>query len=204
MFADLNKHAVKPTKSLGILYDHRDSFAQFIVKLANALPIFYSKVELERTSISNRSTKFFTLNGISDATKSLLRPKSKNLSEQEQKIAVEFWDEVSKNIPEWQLLIDKKVTAWELRKEFVHAHTNLLNALGMVGHALITQFPDTWKQKLGGLQKIDWARDSQIWQGKLMLDGKMIKNRTGIKKAANIILQGCGTTKTLDEFEATY
>lgn len=200
MFADLNKHAVKPTKSLGILYDHRDTFAQFIVKLANALPIFHGRVELEKTSISNRSTKFFTLNGITDATKNLLKPKTKNLTEEEQKLAAEFWDEVSKNIPEWQLLIDKKVSAWELRKEFVHSHTNLVNALGIAGHILITQFPDSWRQKLKGLQKVDWARDSPIWQGKLMLDGKMLKNRIGIKKAAEVILQACGVAKTLDEF----
>jgi len=201
MFADLNKHAVKPTKSIGILYDHRDTFAQFIVKLTNALPIFHGRVELERTSISNRSTKFFTLNGISDATKFLLRPKSKNLEEPEQKLAAEFWDEVSKNIPEWQLLIEKKVSAYELRQEFVHAHTNLINALGLAGHVLVTQFPNDWKQKIKALQKLDWARDSPVCQGKLMIDGRMLKTRSGINKAANVILQACGVTKTLDDFE---
>jgi len=201
MFADLNKHAVKPTKSLGILYDHRDTFGQFIVKLANALPIFHGRVELERTSISNRSTKFFTLNGISDATKFLLRPKSKNLTEDEQKIAAEFWDEVSKNIPEWQLLIEKKVSAFELRVDYVHSHTNFINALGLVGHVLVTQYASSWKEKLKALQKIDWARDSPVWQGKLMLDGKMLKTKNGIKKAASVILHECGITKTLDEFE---
>ncbi len=201
MFADLNKHAVKPTKSLGILYDHRDTFGQFIVKLANALPIFHGRVELERTSISNRSTKFFTLNGIADATKFLLKPKSKNLAEDEQKLAAEFWDEVSKNIPEWQLLTEKKVSAFELRMEYVHSHTNFINALGMVGHILVTQFADSWKDKLKALQKIDWGRDSPVWQGKLMLDGKMLKTKGGIKKAANVILHECGINKTLDEFE---
>lgn len=201
MFADLNKHAVKPTKSLGILYDHRDSFAQFIVKLVGALPIFHGRVELERTSISNRSTKFFTLNGISDATKSLLKPQSKTLTENEQRIAAEFWDEVSKNIPEWQLLTEKKVSAFELRQEFVHSHTNMLNAIGIAGHVLITQFPDTWKQKLKALQKLDWARDGKIWQGKLVIDGRMLKSQSGIKKAAETILQACGVTKTLDQFE---
>lgn len=200
MFADLNKHAVKPTKSLGILYDHRDTFAQFIVKLTNTLPIFHGRMELERVSISRRSTKFFTLNGISDATKHLLN-KSKNLTEEEQKIAAEFWDEVSQNIPEWQLLIEKKVSAFELRKDFVHAHTNLINALGMAGRVLITQFPDTWKQKLRGLQKIDWARDGLVWEGALTVDGRMIKNQNGIKKAARIIMLACGAAKTLDRFE---
>jgi len=201
MFADLNKHAVKPTKSIGILYDHRDTFAQFIVKLSNALPIFHGRVELERTSISNRSTKFFTLNGISDATKFLLRAKSKNLTESEQKLAAEFWEEISKNIPEWQLLIDKKVSAFDLRQNFVHAHTNLINALGMAGNILVTLYPNEWKQKIQGLQKLDWARDSPVWQGKLMIEGRMLKTRSGIKKATNVILDACGVTNTLDDIE---
>ena len=127
--------------------------------------------------------------------------KSKNLEEPEQKLAAEFWEEVSKNIPEWQLLIEKKVSAYELRQEFVHAHTNLINALGLAGHVLVTQFPNDWKQKIKALQKFDWARDSPVWQGKLMIDGRMLKTRSGINKAANVILQACGVTKTLDDFE---
>lgn len=200
MFSDLNKHAVKPTKSLSILYDHRDSFSQFIVKLANAVEMFRSRVELEKTAISNRSTKFFTLNGIADATRALLKLKSKKISDEQQKLAAEFWDEVAKNIPEWNLLIEKKVTAGELRKEYVHAHTNVLNALGMAGHVLITQYPDSWKQKLKPLEKIDWARDSQIWDGKLLIDGRMIKTKAGIKKAADEILKACDMM-TLEQFE---
>src|SRR6185437_6301589 len=57
MFSDLNKNVVKPTKSLNILYDHRDEFSKFIVSLVNSVPIFEGRVDLEKTSISNRSTK---------------------------------------------------------------------------------------------------------------------------------------------------
>ena len=66
MFSDLNKNSVKPTKSLNILYDHRDEFAKFIVAISHELEIFSGRVELEKPAISNRSTKFFTLNGIAD------------------------------------------------------------------------------------------------------------------------------------------
>lgn len=201
MFADLNKHAIKPTKSLGILYDHRDDFAAFTVKLADLVEIFHSRVEMERTAISNRSTKFFTLNGISDATKFLLKINSKNISESNQKLAVTYWDEVAKNIPEWQLLLDKKVTPADLRRDFIHAHTNVLNALGMVGYVLTTKYPDSWKKKLQGLQDVDWSRASKVWEGKLVIEGRMLKSKIGIKKAADIILASCGAKTTVDEFE---
>jgi len=201
MFSDLNKHAVKPTRSLGILYDHRDTFARFIVNLVNDVDVFHGRTELEKTNISNRSTNFFTLNGISDATKFLLKLKTKLITPEKQKLAVDYWDRVSKNIPQWNLLTQKKVTPYELRQEFVHAHTNILNALGMVGNVLTTEFSDTWKDKLKGLQQIHWEKKNPIWQGKIMNDDKMIKTRVGIKKAADEILKQCGYDKALDEFE---
>lgn len=198
MFSDLNKHAVKPTKSLGILYDHRDSFSQFIVNIANTIETFHGRVELEKTAISNRSTKFFTLNGIAEATRHLLKSKSgsKKISEAQQKFVVEYWDEIAKNIPEWQLLAQKKVYAHELRRDFVHSHTNLLIALGIVGNVLYNQYPNEWKQKIKGLRKIDWSRSNPHWEGRLLLKGVMLKNKIGIELAANTILKACGAKLT--------
>ncbi len=94
MFSDLNKNSVKPTKSLNILYDHRDEFAKFIVGISHELEIFSGRVELEKTAISNRSTKFFTLNGIADATRKFLGIKGTKISEDEQNKAKEFWNEL--------------------------------------------------------------------------------------------------------------
>ena len=192
MFSDLNKNAVKPTKSLNLLYDHRDKFAKFIVAMCSELEIFSGRVELEKTAISNRSTKFFTLNGIADATRKFLGIKGTKISVDEQNKAKEFWDGITKNIPEWQLLIQQRVTASELRKEYVHSHTNLLNALGIVGNVLQNEYPSGWKQKLTPLQDVDWSRSNPDWEGKLLLKGRMLKNKLGIELAANTILKKCG------------
>ena len=40
-----------------------------------------------------------------------------------------------------------------------------------------------------------------MWEGKLVIDGRMLKTNLGIKKAAEVILIACGVNKTLDEFE---
>ena len=181
--------------------DHRDEFARFIVKMVNDLDIFHNRTEMEKTTISNRSTRFVTLNGVSEATKYLLKLKTKTVPLESQNLAAEFWNAISKNIPEWNLLMEKKVSPHELRQEFVHSHTNILNALGVMGNVLVTKYPDSWKQKLKGLQKIDWARDSPIWEGKVVIDGRMLKQKAGIKKAADVMLKECGVDTTLDEFE---
>ena len=192
MFSDLNKNAVKPTKSLNILYDHRDEFAKFIVAMCNEIEIFSGKVELEKTAISNRSTKFFTLNGIADATRKFLGIKGTKISADEQNMAKEFWNNIAKNIPEWQLLMQKRVSASELRNGYVHSHTNLLNAIGTVGNVLLNEYPSDWKQKLAHLQDIDWSRNNPEWEGKLLLKGRMLKSKLGIDLAANAILKKCG------------
>ena len=203
MFADLNKHAVKPTKSLGLLYDHRDTFARFIVSLSKDVEIFSGRTEMERASISPRSKNFFTLNGIADATRYLLKLKTKSIPPEKQKLAVEFWEAVGNAMPDWQLLLDSesKVSPGDLRKNYVHAHTNILNAIGIAGHVLVTQHND-WKTMLKKLSTIPWERTDPVWQGKIMIEHVMQKNKIGIKKAADFILLRCGSNTTLDEFES--
>lgn len=201
MFADLNKHAVKPTKSLSLLYDHRDTFARFVVKLAEDVDVFYGRTEMEKNGISGRSTKFFTLNGISDATRQLLRFQKKSISPEKQNLAAEYWNVTARNIPEWNLLAQRKITPFELRQKYVHAHANILNALGMTGYVLVQVYPNSWKNKLAGLRRINWEKDNPVWEGKVMIDGRMIKTKRGIKKAANEILRQCGIKETVEEVE---
>ena len=199
MFSDLNKNAVKPTKSLNILYDHRDKFSQFIVDLVGSVDIFEGRVELEKTSISNRSTNAFTLNGIADASLRLIGlRKSRKPTEDEKKLIKEYWEIVSKNIPEWQLLIQGKTNSSELRKSFVHTNTNCLNAIGIAGQIIIEQNPDSWKDVLKNLKKIDWSRESSDWEKRLILNGQMQKHSAGIDLAANVILQKCGISLSED------
>ena len=197
MFADLNKHAVKPTTSLGILYDHRDAYSMFIVKLANEVEIFRDRVELEKTTISNRSTKFLTLSGISEATKHLLSHNTKMISEEQERFVIEYWNEIARNIPEWNLLLEKKVSSSELRKNFVHAHSNLLGTLGIVGAVLLKKYPNEWKEKLKGLRELGWSRTDKMWEGRLVIEGKMQKTKIGMELAANAILTSLGVP--LDE-----
>ena len=193
MFSDLNKNAVKPTKSLNILYDHRDEFYRYIVNLITQVDVFENRTEMEKTSISNRSTKAFTLNGIADASLKLLGlGKSKKITKKDEVLIKEFWSTVSENIPEWQLLLKGDIVPSELRKNFVNTNTNLLNALGIAGRFLIKEYPDDWQTKLRHLKKIDWSRDSPEWDGRLIINGQMQRQAIGIDLAANVIMKKCG------------
>lgn len=192
MFSDLNRHAVRPTKSISILYDSRESFAQSIRDMSNTLPIFKDLTDFEKTSISNRSRKMFTLSTIYQATAAFLgkNTKVKKITKEEEDLASEYWNEVAKNIPDWQLLIKGEVASSSLRNDFVHAHGIALHALGIVGHDLIEIYPDSWKEQLTKLHAIDWSRSNEkVWEGRAMTNSKISKNHMNLALTANYLKQ---------------
>ena len=202
MFADLNQHAVRPTKSLGILYDHRDPFSRFNMKMISSVPIFKDRVELEKISISNRSLKFFTLSSIYQANRALLGKTKINetVGEDEYKLAMEFWTVLSENIPEWKLLILHKVTADELRRDYIHAHGVALHAMGLAGHSLLEKHPRDWKKYLKNLESIDWSRtNSKTWEGRATIGGVVSKARTNLMLTANYLKKVLDLPLTAEE-----
>jgi DNA sulfur modification protein DndB len=190
MFSDLNRHAVRPTKSISILYDSRDAFSESIRNMAFSLPIFKDFTEIEKTSISNRSKKMFTLSIIYQGTAALLgkNTKSKKITPEEETLANAYWSEVANNIPDWQLLIRKEVSSYSLRNNYIHAHGIALHALGIAGHDLIELYPDTWKEKLHILNEIDWARSNEkVWEGRAMVNGRISKNQMNVALTVNYL-----------------
>lgn len=191
LFADLNKHAVRPTKSLSALYDNRDPLACLSREVADRVRYFKNLTDMEKTTISNRATKLFTLNGIYTATGALLNlRKNQPLNNGQKKLAVQFWNELGGNFPEWQLASARKVSSADLRRDYVHVHSVVLHALGIAGGELLKQCPNNWQQRLRLLQEIDWSRsNTQTWEGRAMSGGQMSKARQNILLTANFLKQ---------------
>ena len=186
MFADLNKHAVRPSPSLATLYDQREELSNVARRVMNEVHIFSRLTETEKTSISNRSIKLFTLSGIKNATKSLLnKGKNDHISEDEIQLAIDFWKYVSNQIKDWELAADRKVNSWELREGYIHAHGVLLHALGILGNQLIND-RTSWKV-LNKLSDIDWSRGSDNWKGRAVVNGRITKSINNVKLTANQI-----------------
>jgi len=205
MFADLNKHAIKPTRSLGILYDNRDPLSQLVISLTDSVPIFKGLTDFEKTTISNRSSTMFTLSSIYQATRDLLKgsDENKDIFFDKEKIAVEYWSEVTKNIPEWENVIEKKVSPNELRRDFLHAHGVVLHALGILGNSLILTYPDTWKDQLQKLQQINWSRSNTVlWEGRAMIGGRISKATMNLILTSSLLKQIFGLPLTPEEERA--
>lgn len=187
LFSDLNRHAIRPTKSIGILYDHRDPLSCLVRDLISEVKVFNGLTEKEKTSISNRSTKLFTLSSIHNATKVLLNKRRKTdiVTREEREIAIEFWRHVTENMPDWKAAKNRDVTSSSLREEYVHSHGVALQALGELGRDLVKRFPNDWKTHLSRLGAIDWSRsNTKLWEGKALVNGRVSKSFDCIKRTS--------------------
>lgn len=203
MFADLNKYAVRPDQSLAIYYDHRDQGSRVASYLAEECAVFRSLTEIEKSTISNRSTKLFTLSSIKHATRALLRKSPKDTySTEEQLLAKDFWEAVGEQIPDWGRARGREVSTYELRQGFIHAHGIALHALGIAGASLLAQKPKHWKQSLKALRLIDWSRtNKQIWEGRAMTHGRISKTSINVHLTANLLMQTLGLELTVEDNE---
>jgi DNA sulfur modification protein DndB len=169
----------------------------------NAAP-FKGLTELEKTTISNRSIKLFTLSAIYQATGALLdKRKNDPINDEEKDLALRFWNELVKVITEWQLVIKHEVSSGELRQDYVHVHAVTLHALGIAGHALLETHPDDWSQQLQHLRQIDWSRSNvEVWEGRTMSGGHMSKSRRNVQATAAFLKKNLGLTLTSAEQQA--
>lgn len=203
MFADLNRYAVKPSASLGILYDHRSATASLARHLSLTSSVFKNLIETERSSLSPRSRKLFTLSAVHFATMELLVEKEvEDFTVASQK-CLEFWEIVGMQMPEWAYVRESKMSSGEVRRDFIHSHAIVLQALGRAGRALY-QLPEAERTKrLKRLRSVDWSRkNAPTWEGRAMVGGSMSKSGQNITLTCNEIKRVLGLKLTPEESAA--
>jgi DNA sulfur modification protein DndB len=194
MFADLNKYAIRPSGSLSTLYDHREPASNLARYLADTCTIFKGMTELEKSSISNRSIKLFTLSSIKHASRALLRKGQKDpIQAEEQLLALDYWEAVGESIPDWTKARSREISTYDLRQNFVHAHGIALHALGMAGAELLASEPRAWRRSVKRLKGLDWSRKNKgQWEGRAMVHGRISKARSNLQLTAAAIKKTFG------------
>jgi DNA sulfur modification protein DndB len=203
MFADLNRYAIRPARSLGVLYDHRDDKAQLAKLVVAKAPVFRDLVEMERTTLAPRSRRLFTLSAIYTATAALLAQVELEGAEPRAALAIDYWQAVGAQFPQWALVQQGKLSAGEVREDFIHSHGVVLQALGRVGNALLHAPPGDWKPALAGLGLLDWRRgNAALWEGRAMIGGRVSKAQQNVLLTTSAIKNHIGLELAADELRA--
>ena len=197
MFADLNRHASKPTKAIGILFEHRELLPRITKAVIDRVEAFRGFVNEERNTLNKTSGKLFTINAIYDATiKYLLRITERTGEDSFDHLvdrSVEFWTEVDRLIPQWRAVRENMLSASEVREDYIHTQSVSLCAMGMVGNYLFRNHPEDWKEVLGEMRGLNWSRTNyETWEGRCIEHNQIRKANVNIVLTSNAIKKKIG------------
>jgi len=199
LFADLNRHAIRPSKSIGVLYDHREEGSEIARLLVMRSKIFRETVEMERSTLSAGSRKLFTLSALYSATKALLQGLPEGTIDARAAQAQEFWEAVAEQLPEWTLVREHKLSAGEIRRDRIHTHGVVLQAIGRAGNALLRRNQKNWKSVLKKLAGMDWSRSNPMWEGRATIGGRVSKSMQNVVLTTNLIKKQLGLPLSAEE-----
>ncbi|MBY4111463.1 DNA sulfur modification protein DndB [Rhodococcus fascians] len=205
MFADLNRYAIRPAKSISVLYDHRDDLSAITRVVVFQSDFYNDLTETESSNLATRSRKLFTLSAMYSANRALLDGLDDSSFDQKVEMAQVFWDTVSKYIPEWTQVRQREVSAGEIRRDFIHSHGIVLHSLGKVGNTILRDTPDKkkWPKILKQLGDIDWHRsNSSVWEGRAMSGGRVSKSAGNVLLTTALIRRTLGIPLPADEQRA--
>ncbi|UVW30703.1 DNA sulfur modification protein DndB [Massilia sp. H6] len=186
MFADLNRHAIRPSRSLGLLYDHRDLRSQLTKLIVLKSKFFCDMVEMEKNTLSERSRKLFTLSAIYSANTALLDGVDTSNTDETAQLCADYWDTVSAHIPEWQRVKEARLSAGDVRRDCIHSHSVALQAIGAVGNHVLRRPKSTWNDILNPLSTLDWSRaNARTWEGRAMVGGTISKASNNVALTIN-------------------
>ncbi len=203
MFADLNRHAIRPSSSIGILYDHRDPLAAVTRGFISQLSWLLDVVEMEKTTLTPRSRKLFTLSALFTGTRALMV--GLELTPDEQiSLGCEFWDGIAEGFPEWKEVQKKRASSAELRETYIYTHGLALHSIGLLGNTLLSGNKKVDWSKVGKeLGTIDWRRsNTKLWEGRAMTGGRVQKGYQNVILTTNALKLHLGIPLTDEEEHA--
>ena len=196
MFADLNKHAVKPSKSLSTLYDDRDDLSNAVKDVVYSIPFLSKYVDKEHDSLGKYSSKLFTLSNFLRANQRII--KAEHVSDSDSAFLKNFWSLIFKYIDEWQLMDNKRISKCSFKEDYVLMLSVVMNAFGRLGHFFYLEKLDL--NILKNLNNIDWLRSNHEWAGRIFNEqGKITGKDDSIIKICNLIKKKLGITLNKEE-----
>lgn len=196
MFADLNKHAVKPSKSLSTLYDDRDDLSNAVKEVVYSIPFLNKYVDKEHDSLGKFSSKLFTLSNFLRANQRII--KTEHVSDMDSVFLKNYWSLIFAYIDEWQLMDNKRISKCSFKEDYVLTLSVVMNAFGRLGHFFCVEELDL--NILKGLNNIDWLRSNSEWAGRIFNEqGKITGKDDSIIKICNLIKLKLNITLNKDE-----
>lgn len=200
IFSDLNRYAKTPSKTLNVLFEHREFPARVAKAWAKHSRAYRDgRTNMETNSLTVKSRHLITLSVLYECARELLAKDYANKKWDRAQLEAEA-DRVGRQFAEWydEVVIaalpeiDKAIAGTlkpvELRERYVYPHSVGWRAIATAVRAAREQRPNDWKDVVSrGLAAIDWTITNKEWEGSAVVAGSMANRRQNIIRAATVV-----------------
>ena len=204
LFSDLNRNAKTPSKSISLLFAHRDPHARIAKRVAEESPLLRGRMNFESTSLSANARQFMTLSTLYEMTRTVLGELRGDISDEEERCHVaELVDVIScftEAIPAWRMVRDDEEHPAYLRQRELSGHGVAQRALAELARRARGHAPTDWPKLLSrvgpdpeaGEFGVDWRLTNPQWQSVALQGGRVNNTSTSIQLLADELAKAIG------------
>ena len=199
MFSDLNGHPVRTNQNINATFDSRQYLPQLTKRVIESSALLRNRVELFASGCAIGSPRIFTISALTKSNRVLLDGIISQDIETDAAICSRYWTVLEENLPEIEKLVPETITAREIKENYFYPYSIALQTLAAVANQLIKESPNTWEEQLAGIQKINWRRDNNEWEGRAMSGGRLTTGGNHPAFTKNFIKKKLGLPLSDDE-----
>ena len=199
IFSDLNGHPVRTNQNINATFDSRQYLPQLTKRVIENSALLSGRVELFASGCAIGSPRIFTISALTKSNRVLLDGIISQDIETDAAICSRYWTVMEENLPEIEKLVAETITAREIKENYFYPYSIALQTLAAVANQLIKESPDTWEEELAGIQKINWRRDNNEWEGRAMSGGRLTTGGNHPAFTKNFIKKKLGLPLSEDE-----
>lgn len=204
LFSDLNRNAKTPSKSISLLFAHRDPHARIAKRVAEESPLLRGRMNFESTSLSANARQFMTLSTLYEMTRTVLGELESDMSDEEERShaadLAEVIDCFTAAIPAWRMVRDDEEHPAYLRQRELSGHGVAQRALAELARRARAQAPLDWPELLmrisasaeDGRARVDWRLTNPQWQSVALQGGRVNNTSTSIRLLADELAKAVG------------
>jgi DNA sulfur modification protein DndB len=210
LFTDLNRYAKQPSKTLNLLFEHREFFAVVAKEVGSGARTFRDRVNLETNSLGQKARQHITLGVLYECVLALLEghyndgDKSLEKIREATNLVTHIYDDVvAPTLPEFENMLAGHALPYDLRTKYIFNHSVGQQALARAIRAARDEFGDKWEDIVRqALALIDWRLISPQWEGTAVQGGAIGSRRQNIEQTATVVKLLIGVTVPQKELDS--
>ena len=195
LFTDLNRYAKQPSKTLNLLFEHREFFAVVAKDVASEARTFRDRVNLETNSLGQKAKHHITLGVLYECVLALLdghyqdNEKDPAKIQEATKLVTHVYDDVvAPTLPELDTMLAGSTLPYDLRRKYIFGHSVGQQAIARAIRAARDEFGEKWEDVVKrSFTVVDWRLTNTQWEGAAVQGGAIGSRRQNIEQTCTVL-----------------